>query len=220
MNMNKKSKLPAVKNESISEIKIQRKKWDGKPNKELIKIKKEIEGSLTDLLKKNPSLNPNRKEILSALNIFQNKFYFSKTFDSWQPNMTKARNEILELKAFIECATGENIKSIKFTGIKNSEVTNDFLKNHIISIIKNDEYLKECFEKNKAKVEVRKPNPSSSDLKKFVWVLFEFINDAEEYAGIKEISTKKCKLIMELLSCIGFECEYTYINKLLKAGKP
>lgn len=214
--MNKKSKLPAVKNESISEIKIQRKKWDGKPNKELIKIRKKIEGSLADLLKKNPSLNPNRNELLSKLYNFQSKFYFSKTFDSWQPNMTKARNEILELKAFIECATDKNIKSIKFTGIKNSEVTNDFLKNHIISIIKNDGYLKECFEKNKAKVEVRKPNPSTSDLKKFVWVLFDFIKDADEYPSL----TKKCKLIMELLSCIGYECEYTYINKLLKAGKP
>jgi len=175
-----------------------------------------IEERLSDLLKYNPSLNPYKKEILSALNVFYDKYYFSKLFDGWQPNMTKARNEILELKAFIECATDRNIKSIKFTGIKNSEVTNDFLKNHIISIIKKDEYLKECFENNKAKVEVRKPNPSTSDLKKFVWVLFDFIKDADEYPSL----TKKCKLIMELLSCIGYECEYTYINKLLKAGKP
>ena len=205
-------------------------KWDGKENDELIERRKEIEADLSETIKSFHTKAKHLKEtILKELVKFKNNYLVEKKMDKFPSNFRrKTLKELRKLHEFIECATDENISSVKFTGKGSVEITNDFMKKHIVKIICNDSEIKQWIENWKSEFGKRNHSlklNSTSVLNETVHKLYKIINTDIQIKNEYESSNKKHELVAALLNCSGIKTQKTNsewtssaIKKILKGN--
>ncbi len=211
-------------------IEVFRKKWDGKEIDELIKRRKKIEVDLSETIKSfHPKAKHLKETILKELVKFKNNYLVEKSMDKFPSNFrSKTLKELKKLHDFIECATDENIFSVEFTGKGSVKITNDFLKKHIVKIIRNDSEINQWIENWKAEFGKRNHSQklnSTSVKNAVVNKLYNLLNTDLEIQSEYKSSNKKYELVAALLNCSGIKTQKTNsewtssaIKKILKGN--